>query len=218
MKKALLFGASGFIGSHLLIELLNNSMYDLVTIVVRKEPGIRHPKLKTLIGDYSALPHLKNDLIGDDVFITLGTTKKNTPDASEYYKVDHDYPVLAARLAKENGATSVFIVTAVGANADSGFFYVRTKGEIERDILALDFEYTHVFRPSMLLGNRKENRSLEKVLINAWTFINPILAGKKLSRYKGIDGKDVATAMANAASHQTKKVMIYHWQDMKALL
>ncbi len=116
MKKAVLFGASGFIGSFLLEELLNHSEYEQVTIIVRKPLNINHPKLKTLIGDYHALPDLKENIVADEILITLGTTLKNTPDKDEYYHVDHDYPVLASKIAKERGAKSVFIVTAVGAN------------------------------------------------------------------------------------------------------
>jgi len=76
MKKAVLFGASGFIGSFLLHELLNNADYESVTIVVRKNPEIHHPKLKTLIGDYHSLPRLKTAIVADDIFIAIGTTKK----------------------------------------------------------------------------------------------------------------------------------------------
>jgi uncharacterized protein YbjT (DUF2867 family) len=214
MKKAVLFGASGFIGSYLLTELLNNSDYEQVTVIVRKSLEISHPKLKMWIGDYHSLPALKENIVADDVFITLGATRKNTPKREVYYQVDHDYPVMAAKIARENGAKSVFLVTAVGANASSGFFYVRTKGETERDIVALGFQHTHIFQPSMLIGNRKENRPLEKVFIKIWALINPVFVGG-LSRYRGIEGKDVAKAMNNAAKNPMEKVKFYDWKAMR---
>jgi uncharacterized protein YbjT (DUF2867 family) len=217
MKKAILFGSSGFVGSCLLDELLNNNDYEQVIVVVRKNLTINHPKLKTLIGDYHSLPAMKDALVADDAFITLGTTKKNTPDQVEYYHVDHDYPVLASKFAKENGAKSVFILTAVGANQNSGIFYVKTKGETERDIIALDYEHTHIFRPSMLMGSRKENRPMEKIIISIWSVINPLFIGK-MSKNKGINGKDVARAMNNAAKNQNEKIKIYHWKEMTDLL
>jgi len=217
-KKALLFGASGFVGSGILNELLNNGDYEQVTVVVRKQLDLADPKLIVLTGDYHSLPDLKEKLVADEVFIALGTTKKHTPDQRKYYQVDHDYPVLAAKIAKENGAASVFIVTAIGANANSGIFYIRTKGETERDILALNFEHTHIFRPSMILGNRRENRSFEKFLITTWSAINPLLIGKRLKKYRGITGENIAWAMVKAAADQPEKVKIYHWQEMKELL
>lgn len=214
MKKAILFGASGYIGSCLLPDLLDNTDYEQVSVVVRKTLGIDHPKLKELIGDYHTLHLLKEQIDADEIFITLGTTRAKTPDRDQYYQVDHDYPVAAAKIALEAGAKSVFVVTAVGADANSGIFYTRTKGEIERDIIALNFERTGIFRPSMIMGERKESRKFEKILIKVWAFINPLLIGRSLKKYGGIAGGDIATAMMNAAATQKEKVKIYHWQGM----
>lgn len=215
MKKALLFGASGMVGSYLLEYLLQNPAYEKVTIVVRKDIGIKHPNLTTLIGDLNNLPSLKDKIQADDVFISLGTTKAKTPDEKEYYKIDHDYPVEAARIAKEQGATAVFLVSAVGPDANSGMFYIRTKGETERDVLALDYAHTHIFRPSMIMGNRQEKRSMEKVFIALFALINPLLFN---SRFRGIQAGDIARAMNNAAQKPAGKVQVYHWKEMKKAL
>jgi uncharacterized protein YbjT (DUF2867 family) len=216
MKKAIIFGASGFIGSFLLEELLNDARYEQVTIVVRKDPGIHHPKLITLIGDYNTLPSLKAKLVGDEIYIALGTTKKNTPDEKLYYQVDHDYPVLAAKMAKENGAGTVLLVSAVGPGLSSKIFYIRTKAETERDIESLGFAHTHIFRPSMLMGNRKEKRPLEKILIKVFAVINPLFIGS-LSKYRGIEGKSLAKAMITAANEHTPTHAIYEWKEINEL-
>ena len=218
MKKAILFGASGFIGSCLLIDLLNNTDYDQVSIVVRKTLGLNHPKLIELIGDYSTLDRLKDKIKGDEIFIALGTTKKNTPDRTEYYQIDHDYPVKAAMIARENGAKSVFIVTAVGADASSNVFYIKTKGEVERDILSLKIKHTCIFRPSLIMGERKENRAFERTLIKIWGYINPVLIGKSLTKYRGMTGQDIARAMINAAKDEKAAVRVLEWQQMTDLL
>jgi hypothetical protein len=110
------------------------------------------------------------------------------------------------------------VVTAIGADANSGVFYIRTKGETERDILSLNFEHTCIFRPSMIMGNRKEIRRLEKTLIHVWAFINPFLIGKSLNKYRGITGQDIATSMMNAAKDQKEKVKIFQWQEMTELI
>ena len=217
MKKAVLFGASGFVGSYLLNELLNNPDYEQITVVVRKDLGVNHPKLKILIGDFRSLPDLKDKIVADDIFITLGTTKNKTPKQDEYYQIDHDYPVLAAKMAQTNGAKSVFLLTAIGANPKSSVFYIRTKGEAERDILALNLDHTHIFRASMIMGKRKESRPLEKIVMGIWSVINPLFFGK-MNKYKGIQGKDIAAAMNKASKNPTGKVATYHWSEMKALL
>jgi uncharacterized protein YbjT (DUF2867 family) len=95
---------------------------------------------------------------------------------------------------------------------------VRTKGETERDVIALNFEHTHIFRPSMIVGTRKEKRSLlEAALMRFWPALNPLLSWKG-GIYKGITGADIAKAMIKSAKNETEKVKIYHWREMHDLL
>jgi uncharacterized protein YbjT (DUF2867 family) len=217
MKRAIVFGASGFVGSHLLLELLDSPDYRQVTAVVRRELGVTHPKLRTLLGDLDSLASLGPDLEADEIFLALGTTRQHTPDRGQYYRIDHDYPLAAARMAKERGAGSVFLVSAVGADAGSRIFYARTKGELERDLVALGFDHTHIFRPSMILGHRAEFRPQERLLVGIWTVVNALLVGP-LDRYKGLSGPAIAQAMAAAAAQPREKVAIYHWREMAGLI
>lgn len=215
MKKAIIFGASGFVGSCLLNELLENPVYAQVTCIVRRPLLLTHKKLQVVICDFNAFSTVK--LEGDEVFIALGTTRKQTPDPREYYQIDHDYVVAAAKLCKESGVKSIFLVSAVGADSTSRFVYVRTKGEVERDIRALGFEHTHLFQPSMITGQRVQYRRLESSLIGVWNLLNPLLRGS-LKRYRGIEGDQIAKAMVNAAQIRTGHVQIYAWQQMQELL
>lgn len=216
MKTALLFGATGFVGSCILQELLQSSDYAQVIAVARKGLGREHPKLRVIVADQQSLPAHAEALAADEVFIAIGTTKKKTPDQREYYAIDHDYPLLAASLARKRGATSLFLVSAIGANPGSGVFYTRTKGEAERDILALDFAHSHIFRPSIIMGERPEHRPVEKMLIAACRILNPLLMGA-LRRYRGIAAQDIAKAMLNAAKRPAGKASLYEWEEMKAL-
>ena len=218
MKRAIVFGATGFVGSNLLGDLLERSDYESVTAVVRRDPGLAHPKLHILLGDLDSVGEGMSGSALDEVFIALGTTRKHTPDRTEYYRIDHDYPVAAARAAQALGARSVFLVSSVGADPASRVFYVRTKGETERDILALGYDHTHIFRPSMILGNRPEPRPLEHLLGRAWALLDPLLMGA-LDRYKGIRGEEIARAMGRAAAdRRQERVAIYHWRQMQDLL
>ena len=217
MKKAIVFGASGFIGSYLINNLLHSDSYSEVLVVVRKPLNLTHPKLKTIVANYQSLALHQDELIADDVFIALGTTKKKTPNESEYYQIDHDYPVLAAQLTKANGATALLLVSAVGANANSSVFYIKTKGEAEKDVIATNFNHTHISRPSIIMGSRAEKRPLEKVFINIFSVVNFLLVGK-LAKYKGITAKNIAKAMAKAALQPKEKVKIYHWKEMMDLI
>jgi uncharacterized protein YbjT (DUF2867 family) len=125
--------------------------------------------------------------------------------------------VLAAKTAQENGATSVFVITSIGANPHSSVFYIRTKGETERDITALNFKHTYIFRPSMIMGNRKEKRLAEKIFLKIWKVINPVFIGK-INKYKGINAENIAKAMNNATKNPSEKIKILHWAEMNVLL
>jgi uncharacterized protein YbjT (DUF2867 family) len=217
MKKAIIFGASGFVGSQLLLELLNHPDYKEIYAVVRKPLDVEHSKLNVLIGSFDSMPKLIENLSVDEVFFALGASQNSKQSSVEFYQIDHDYPVLASKTLKQNGAKSVFLVTAAGANASSKIKYVRTKGETERDIIALDFDYTHIFRPTMIVGNRKDKRPFEKIGMKIWKLIYPIFIGKQVD-YNEIDGKDIAKAMANATSNQSDKVKIYNWREMNQLI
>ncbi len=218
MKTAILLGSSGLVGSFLLTELLNNPAYIKLIVVVRQPLSIQHPKLITLIGNYETLPSLKKELVADDVFICIGTTKKKEPNQKLYYLVDHDYPVLFARLCKENGASSVFVVSAMGANINSKVFYSRTKGEMERDIIALDYASTNIFRPSVLIGKRNEKRIVEQVAATVLTIIQPLLVGELLSKYRGIKANIIAIAMNKSATKSNDKLKYYYWKEMNNMV
>ncbi|MCX6124951.1 MAG: NAD-dependent epimerase/dehydratase family protein [Proteobacteria bacterium] len=217
MPKALVFGATGVIGSRLLELLLTDSHYDLVIAVTRRGLKNVHPKLVNLIGDFHSLEPIKDKLVADDVFIALGTTKGRTPDPKEYYQIDHDYPVLAAKIARSNGAMAVHFVSAIGADAKSSMFYVKTKGEVERDVLELGYPRTNIFQPSMLLGPRAEKRPAEQFFKNVWPVIDALLVGP-LSRYRGIASDDVAKAMVQGAKESKDSVKVWQWSDMRSLL
>ncbi|HYD90642.1 MAG TPA: NAD(P)H-binding protein [Anaerovoracaceae bacterium] len=208
MKTAILFGASGNIGAHLLNLLLTSDKYNQVKIVVRKNLPIRHPKLTTLIGDYMTLSSMEENLKADDIFITVGATDKT---------VERVYPVLIAKLCKQQGAKRIFIVTSVGANAKSSMAFTRIKGEIEADIINLHFNETNIFRPGMIMGRRERYRPMEKAMMRLWKIIDPLLVGK-LNKYKGMEAKEIALAMYQSSLRATGSINVYHWREMKHLL
>lgn len=215
-KHALIFGASGFIGEHLLHYLLNCEAYAGVIAVVRQSLPISHPKLTQYIGDINSLPSLQHLLIADEVFCAIGTTRKKTPDKVAYHHIDYGLPVAAAKIGKENGARAFFMVSSVGADADSSVFYLRTKGEAERDIARVGYESTNFFRPAALIGTRRESRPLEKVFGSLSKAVSPLLKGS-LTKYRPIDGQEVALAMLRAAQKCPKGVHYYYWNDITAL-
>ena len=216
-KSAIVFGATGLIGEHLLQYLLDDSAYGTIIAVVRRDLGFQHPKLTQVFAELHSLAEVEGLLVADHVFCCLGTTRKKTPDLEMYYQIDHDYPVAAARLAKDNGAKAFFLVSAVGANPDASNFYLRIKGETERDVKAVGMAQTHIFRPSLLTGQRKEKRLMETVSEGLLAVINPLLMGG-WRRYRSIPAASVATAMAKAAQVGAEGNHMYYWDDIKRLV
>lgn len=212
-KSAILFGATGLIGGHLLRLLLDDPVYEKVIAVVRRDLDIKHPKLHQLIADLQSLEKIKRELIADDIFCCVGTTRKRTPDSTEYYRVDHDYPVAAAAITKEMGAKTFCLVSAAGANPKSSNFYLRTKGETERDIRTAGFKSLYLFRPSLLIGERKEQRWMESVPEKIFRLLDPLLIGR-LKRYRSIPAASVALAMNKAAQRGAEGTHIYYWNHI----
>ncbi|WP_257667359.1 oxidoreductase [Parapedobacter tibetensis] len=215
-KSAIVFGATGLIGGHLLRYLLDRSTHSKVTAVVRRKVTFNHPKLHQVVADLQTLNEVGDLLVADDVFCCLGTTRKKTPDLNAYYQIDHDYPVAAAKLTKDNGAKAFFLVSSVGANTESSNFYLRIKGETERDVKAIGMEQNHIFRPSLLTGQRRGKRFLEEVSEGILAIVNPLLIGG-LRRYRSIPAASVARAMSKAAKEAASGNHIYYWDDIKKL-
>lgn len=215
-KRAILLGASGSVGSNLLQQLLVNDNYTQVLALVRKELKIEHPKLKQLILNFDELNKYTAEITGDVVFCCLGTTKKQTPDEKQYYKIDYLYPLDVAWIAQTNGAESYHLISSIGANKNSSVFYTRTKGEAECDLKAVPFKSIHIYRPSILDGERKESRPMEGIMNAVMHVINPLLVGS-WRKYRSIKVSTVAKAMVRQSMVDKREIFIYESDQIQAL-
>lgn len=215
-KKAILLGATGLIGADLLKKLLSAPIYTEVLVITRKEIRNDNAKLKQLVIDFEDIAKHKSEITGDVVFCCLGTTAKKTPDKTLYKKIDYQYPLDVARIAFNNGAKSYHLVSAMGADANSSIFYNRTKGEIERDLKLIGFEKLNIYQPSLLDGDRKESRFLERMIIGVMRTLNPILVGG-LKKYRSIKIEKVANAMIKQANISTQGIHVFPSDEIEKL-
>lgn len=207
-KIALIAGASGLVGSELFHILLESSYYTRVKVVVRKQLDAQHPKLEQVVADFDHLEQWREHLFANDVYCCLGTTIKKAGSQEAFRKVDYEYPVKLALLAKEQGADRFLIVSALGANPDSRIFYSRTKGQLEEQLKKAGLSALHIFQPSLLMGERAEFRLGEKLAAFLSPVYSPLMVGK-LRKYKPVSGRRVAYAMHNAAQSALSGVFIY---------
>ena len=216
-RTALLAGASGLVGGHLLQRLLADPRYKRVITVSRKELGIEHPKLRSLITDFDAIEAAIAGLgeTVDDAFCALGTTIKTAGSRAAFRRVDFGYVVAFARAARAAGARRFMLVSAIGASARSRIFYLRVKGETEEAVAALGYPALHIFRPGLLLGQRAESRPREALGMALAPFLNPLMLGPAKA-YRGIPADTVAAAMIIAAGAERTGRQIHTYADMVA--
>ena len=193
---AVVAGATGMTGRYLMEVLLEDAFYDRVLALVRTPVRIDHPKLEQRSVDFGRLD--RESLDGaTHLFCCLGTTIRKAGSREAFRRVDYEYALAFAKAGLEAGAKRLMLVSSVGADPGAGNFYLRVKGELERDVERLDFEATHIFRPSFLMGKRDEKRPGEEWGIRLSRAFEWALAGG-LRKYRPMPAGTLAAAMAAA--------------------
>lgn len=208
-RSALVAGATGLVGKQLLQRLLEDPAYDEIRVLVRKPLSLRHPRLHTVVVDFSDLAAAGEMLAVQDVFCCLGTTLKIAGSRAAFEDVDYRMVVDLARLTHAAGAQQFVVISAVGASSHALAFYSRVKGRMEQAVAAIGFDAVHVVRPSLLLGARGDKRAGEDFAQRmaprmSWAFSGP------LARYRPVAADDVAEAMLGLALGGQRGVHIHH--------
>lgn len=213
-KTATVIGATGLIGGHLVDILSNDKTFSKIRVLVRRDVTYADSKIEVRLIDFSDEDAFRSGIAGSDaVFCAVGTTQKKVGgNRKEYRKVDYDIPVNAARFCAETGCPAFLVVSSVGASSSGRNFYLRLKGEMEEGVRKTSVESISVFRPSMLTGERKENRFGEdsaKFLSLLFSFMIP-------EKYKPVQAFEVAKAMTEAARLKKPGFKIYHYKEIKS--
>ncbi len=200
---ALIFGSTGLTGNFVLELLCKDERYEKVVVFVRKEIKIYHGKVKQVVFNPERINDIKHEITGDQLFCCLGSTIKKAGSREAFSKIDHQLIAEIAKVAKANGIRAFAVISSIGANPESGNFYLKTKGLTEEALKSLDFESLCILRPSMLLGLRPESRPLEDAGKVVFKILGKFMFGK-LKKYRPIHAETVARAMIEAANQNHK--------------
>jgi uncharacterized protein YbjT (DUF2867 family) len=193
-KTAIILGATGLTGHHLLKRLLAAEQYERVIVFGRRSTGIDHPKLKEHLTDLLKLEQHAEAFKADEVYCCIGTTRAKTPDKVAYRQIDLGIPTQAASLCKKNHINTFTVISALGANPRSKVFYNRLKGEMEAAVTAMALPNTYVVQPSLIGGEREEKRTGEWFFKQLFKGLNYLMAGP-LKKYRSIHPDQIAKAM-----------------------
>jgi uncharacterized protein YbjT (DUF2867 family) len=211
-------GATGLVGRLLVGELTSRPEVANVTALVRKAEGRVLAKLEEQVVEFEKIELELAGRTATHVFCCLGTTIAKAGSEAAFRQVDHEYPLALGRAAVSARAKKFFVVTALGADPSSRIFYNRVKGELERDLAGLGLPELHVFRPSLILGDRADRRVLEKITMGAARPLGPLFVGP-LRRYRPIEATHVARAMVNVAlgRGRSDRVNVYESDELAKL-
>ena len=208
MRSAIVVGATGLTGASLVKQLCENEVYISVTVLARKKPDFEHPKLEVRIRSFERLEEHDIDF-AHELYCCLGTTIKKAGSKEEFEKVDFEYPLYIASLAKKRGIPHMLVITAMGAKENSPIYYNRVKGKLEQALIELKLPRLSIIRPSLLVGDREEFRFGEKVGEFALKITKPLLVGP-LKPTRAIEASQVAKAMIVIALHgKQQPVTVY---------
>lgn len=199
MKKAIVIGSTGMVGTQLIELLIFSNEYSEIVSLVRRGSGIIHSKLKEYIVDFDQPESWKDFVTGDVLFSCMGTTIAKAKTKSNQYKIDYTYQLKVAEIAANNGVPVYVLISSAGANAKSSTFYMKIKGQLEEAVKLLPFKATIILRPGQLYGYRNEYRLGEKLALSIMFGLNK--AGI-LRKFMPIHAREVAQAMVNAVRIQ----------------
>lgn len=207
-RTALLLGATGLVGGHLLSLLAHDRRWSRVVTLGRRPMPSASGTHEDHVVDFDRLPEQAALLACDDLFCALGTTIKTAGSQEAFRRVDLEIPFEAAQLAASQGTSQMLLVSSLGADPDSRIFYNRTKGEAERAVRSVGFDAVQIFRPSLLAGDRDEVRWGERIGAAVLGAIRPLLVGP-LSPLRPTEASDVARAMVEVAAARPAGVHVY---------
>lgn len=224
-RSVAIVGATGLIGGMLLQRLIEWQQVtggQLIVCARRKPEGLSDTIVFIDLTNTNWQEKLAQYSI-THAFNCLGTTIKVAKTREAFRAVDHDLVMDFARTVQQAGAGFFSTVSSLGASESSPAFYSRVKGEVERELKQMNFDHLAIWQPSLLVGDRKEERFGEDLGQVAFKLLNLLLLGP-LEKYQSIQAEWVAKAMlaesqltqlTESDKELSKGVCVYHKPQIK---
>lgn len=210
-RSAVIIGASGLVGSALLTKLAQSESFSKVTAITRRALDHCPESVVNAVIDFEQLEDYPELFKADCFFSCLGTTRKQAGSIAAQRRVDFDYQLRAAKMAKSSGVEHMLLVSSSGANAASGSAYLKMKGELEIEVRRLEFSRLAILQPSLLRGARKDKRIGESI---GDVFLSALNGIGLLKRYRPIEGREVAQALIYLALNQSSPDVVYRLDEL----
>ena len=168
------------------------------------------PKLTVHVVDFDHPEAWADELKGDVLFSCLGTTIKAAGSQEAQWKVDYTYQYEVAKAARANGVKIYVLVSAIGADVKSKFFYSRMKGALDDAVQQLGFEGCFILQPPSLV-RKGSNRFGENVGVAVMKGLNAI---GLLRSWTPMPTESVAAAMIRLAQSGRRGIEIVKSQDI----
>ncbi|MBR9814635.1 NAD(P)H-binding protein [bacterium] len=194
-------GATGAVGAPLCALLSRRDDLQAQAVARRHAP---HCEINQQVVDFDDHAALNAALQCDVLICALGTTQAKAGKAG-LKAVDQELVVRCARAAADAGAARLVVVSALGASARSPSWYSRVKAAMEAEVQQLGFESVHIVRPSLLLGERDENRPAEALGQRAAPLLNWLVPPS----WRAIDVHDVASALLELALRDDRGTWVH---------
>ena len=216
-----MLGASGAVGGHVVSTLLAMPELKRLTLLGRREMALGRSA-----GNVEVKQHVVNIespdtyvafVAGHDAAVcTLGVGQPSQMSKAEFVHIDKDVVIAFATICKQNGVRHFELLGAVGADPQSRAFYLRTKGELEAALIALNFDRLSLFQPSMILTPSNRYGIQQALTLALWPMLSPVLAGP-LHKYRGVPVETLGAAMAKQLATPGRGVQRLRWDDFIAL-
>ena len=218
--KSLIAGSTGLVGGMLLKDLGSNG--EPIVLISRKANQSMPRNTSEIVINFENLLsgsfNLNEEIdhvylcLGKKLFTyELGYMPKRNRDT--FKKIDFDYQLAIAKLAFQNGANSIAIVSAIGAKEGSSNYYFHIKGKLENAVREIGFKNVCIAQPGHLLGKRSDFRGHEiPFLEGSLSFSAPLMQGP-LKNFRQVEAKSVARAMINELKKDYGRVKILRYKD-----